>query len=355
MTEEQKGTIAIQEENNALALPKPEVFKGKLQAINQFQQIVHSNLIPEADYGVIPGTTKPTLLKPGAEKIAKLLNLADEYEIIDRQEDWQKGFFRYLIKCKLRHIGSSVVVAEGMGECNSMESRYRWREAKRICPLCGAETIIKSKREFGGGWICFTKMGGCGAKWADGASEVEGQKIGRVENEDIFSQVNTILKLSKKRALVDAALSAGRLSNVFTQDLEDASIKVNRPKVREKGVAEEIEEKVNKEVTVIVPETVEITDGWVAQTQEVHETAAAQKQTKETEIPTEPSKTLKSRREFREREFLASCMAKLGLTTEDVYERTSVNHVSEIADLHGAWEFLKRNNPPKPGDVNPDF
>jgi hypothetical protein len=43
----------------------------------------------------------------------------------------------------------------------------------------------------------------------------------RLDNEDIYSQVNTILKMAKKRALVDAALSAGRLSDVFTQDIED--------------------------------------------------------------------------------------------------------------------------------------
>jgi len=43
----------------------------------------------------------------------------------------------------------------------------------------------------------------------------------RVPNDDIFSQVNTILKMSKKRAMVDAALSAGRLSDLFTQDMED--------------------------------------------------------------------------------------------------------------------------------------
>ena len=43
----------------------------------------------------------------------------------------------------------------------------------------------------------------------------------RIENDDVFSQVNTILKMAKKRALVDAALSAGRLSEVFTQDIED--------------------------------------------------------------------------------------------------------------------------------------
>jgi len=72
--------------------------------------------------------------------------------------------------------------------------------------------------------LCFKKSGGCGAKWEDGAEEIESQTIGRVENEDIYSQVNTILKMAKKRALVDAALSAGRLSQVFTQDIEDMGL-----------------------------------------------------------------------------------------------------------------------------------
>jgi hypothetical protein len=43
----------------------------------------------------------------------------------------------------------------------------------------------------------------------------------RIDNDDIFSQVNTLLKMAKKRALVDAALSAGRLSDLFTQDMEE--------------------------------------------------------------------------------------------------------------------------------------
>jgi len=211
-------------ENNksvALALPDEVAFKRDIMAINRFQQVVHSNMVAGQDYGVIPGTTKPTLLKPGAEKIAKLLGLADQYEILDRQEDWNKPFFRYLIKCSLISVAHGTTISEGLGECNSMEAKYRWRESKRKCPACGAEAIIKGKTEYGGGWICFKKAGGCGAKWEDGDVEIESQSIGRVENDDIYSQVNTILKMSKKRALVDAALSAGRLSNVFTQDIED--------------------------------------------------------------------------------------------------------------------------------------
>lgn len=186
----------------ALALPDETQFRQDIQAINRFQAIVHQNLVVNQDYGVIPGTTKPTLLKPGAEKIAKLLGLSDQYEIIDRQEDWNKPFFRYLVKCKLIHVATQSLISEGLGECNSMESKYRWRWlSERDLPVgIDRSKLIAQERtaKTGGHWTVF-----------------------RFENDDIYSQVNTILKMSKKRALVDAALSAGRLSNVFTQDMED--------------------------------------------------------------------------------------------------------------------------------------
>lgn len=40
----------------------------QLQAIANFQTVVQNNLKSGQDFGVIPGTNKPTLLKPGAEK-----------------------------------------------------------------------------------------------------------------------------------------------------------------------------------------------------------------------------------------------------------------------------------------------
>lgn len=211
----------MSEETKSLTLPDENTFKHDIQAINRFQQVARANLVEGQDFGVIPGTSKPTLLKPGAEKIAKLLGLADQYEIIDRQEDWGKPFFRYLVKCSLVGVSHGVVISEGLGECNSMESKYRWRDTKRQCPECGKESIIRGKEEYGGGWLCFKKQGGCGAKFPYNDPVIADQPTGKVENEDIYSQVNTILKMAKKRALVDASLSAGRLSNVFTQDIED--------------------------------------------------------------------------------------------------------------------------------------
>jgi hypothetical protein len=36
------------------------------------------------------------------------------------------------------------------------------------CPKCGkVKPVIKGKAEYGGGWVCFKKKGGCGATWHD--------------------------------------------------------------------------------------------------------------------------------------------------------------------------------------------
>ena len=188
-------------------LPDAKVVEKKLKAIMVFQNICHKLMVDGHDYGVIPNTSKPTLLKPGAEKIAKLLELADSYEILDRQENWEEGsFFRYIIRCTLTHIGTGLVVSQGLGECNSMESKYRFRwvwssDAKQI----GIDTDIKTTKNV---WRRINTKNGVVFQF-------------RVLNDDIFSQVNTLLKMAKKRALVDASLSAGRLSDIFTQDIED--------------------------------------------------------------------------------------------------------------------------------------
>ena len=177
------------------------------------------------DYGTIPGTnTKPVLLKPGAEKLAAFFGLAVTYEIIEKVTDWTghehgEPFFYYHYKTKLLRQG--VVAGEGEGSCNSWETKYRYRKAERTCPECGAEAIIKGKSEYGGGWICFAKKGGCGAKFKDGDPAIESQHTGRVANPDVADIVNTIQKMAQKRSLVAAVLNATNASDWFTQDVED--------------------------------------------------------------------------------------------------------------------------------------
>ncbi|EGO2729429.1 hypothetical protein CYR81_11230 [Enterococcus faecalis] len=142
----------------------------QLQAISNFQTVVQENLKSGQDFGLIPGTNKPTLLKPGAEKIQMLFGVTSEYEEIERIQDYDNGFFAYTIKCTLSKNGQKIT--EGMGHCNTKEKKY-----------------IK---------------------------------------QDPFTLANTCLKMAKKRAQIDATLTIASLSEVFTQDMEDLQEFVQR-------------------------------------------------------------------------------------------------------------------------------
>jgi hypothetical protein len=220
MNETSNQTVAIRNESRPFVLPDEVQLTTDMQAIIRFQQIVHANMVAKLDYGIIPGTgNKPTLLKPGAEKIVKLLGLSDDYEIVDRTEDWTRGFFRYLIKCKLATFGTCAFVAAGVGECNSMESKYRWRWV--------FQSQLPSNLQGDTGKVDRDKLPYRTITVNKGKPNAYDTKQYRTDNDDIYSQVNTLLKMAKKRALVDAALSAGRLSDVFTQDIEDMAIAAN--------------------------------------------------------------------------------------------------------------------------------
>lgn len=185
----------------------------------QFQQFIKEYMVEGEDFGLIPGNQKKSLWKSGADKLCEVYGLSDSYRVIDRLVDFDRGLFDYEIECTLSRDGFTI--ATGLGSCSSYEGRYRWRDSKYKCPDCGKETIIKGKEEYGGGYFCLTKKGGCGAKFTDGDDRITGQTIGQVENDDIATLKNTILKMAKKRAKVDATLSATRSSGVFTQDIGD--------------------------------------------------------------------------------------------------------------------------------------
>ena len=192
------------------------------QELEVLQQFFQSVMVKDQDYGIIPGTAKPTLLKPGAEKLAELYGYAPIVkEPIAETVDTETGFYRARVTVQLVSKRTGVIMAEGVGEANTKEGRYRWRNAERTCPSCGASAIIKGKAEYGGGWVCFTKKGGCNAKFRDDDVSITGQPQGRIENDDPFTLWNTVLKMAKKRGLVDAVLSSTRSSGLFTQDVED--------------------------------------------------------------------------------------------------------------------------------------
>lgn len=220
---------AVRERSSVLLAPVMDVSTAT-KRLQEFQAFCASYLKEgiDEDYGTIPGTKKKALLKPGADKLAEIYGLADEYQIVSEVENWDTGLFDYKVKCVLTSRRDDSFVGTGLGSCSSYESKYRWRDAQKKCPQCGAESIIKGKAEFGGGWLCWTKKSGCGAKFKDGDESIEKQVSGRVENPDIIDTKNTVLKMAKKRAKIDAIIGVTRSSGIFTQDMEDISIVVTK-------------------------------------------------------------------------------------------------------------------------------
>lgn len=212
--DENMNPVIVTDQAASQPLTAQEI-KGQVQRIQEVMQAVMEE---GYHYGVIPGTQKPTLLKPGAEKLIVTFRLAPLLEV--ERIDLGSGHREYQVKCTLVHIPTGRTFGEGIGSCSTLESKYRWRQGERLCPHCGRATIIKGKAEYGGGWLCFAKKGGCGAKFAEHDTAITSQSTGRAENPDIADVYNTVLKMSKKRALVDATLTATAASDIFTQDLE---------------------------------------------------------------------------------------------------------------------------------------
>ena len=164
-----------------------------MNKIAQMQSVVQKTLKQGHDFGEVPGTNKPTLLKPGGEKICMLFGLNPEYDFLQTTEDYDKEFFSYNIKCTLFRNGQAV--AQGVGSCNSKEKKYRFINVNSI-----PANYIGPSEEY---------------------VDKYGMKKYKISNPDICSLVNTILKMAKKRAFIDAVLQVASLSEVFTQDLED--------------------------------------------------------------------------------------------------------------------------------------
>ncbi len=177
-------------------------------------------MIDGCHYGTVPGCgTKKVLLKPGAEKLCLSFRFAPRYEIT--AADLPGGHREYDVECNLSSIVDGTFIGSGVGCCSTMESKYRFRKAEQTCPQCGEIAIIKGKKEYGGGWLCFKAKGGCGAKFKDGDPEIENQEMGRIEHDNPADYYNTVKKNGKETRMIDAVLSSTAASDIFEQDLEE--------------------------------------------------------------------------------------------------------------------------------------
>ncbi len=191
---EEKTLVKIEE--SAMTL---DAVVGQVKLIQKLMQTV---LKEGEHYGTIPGTNKPTLYKPGAEKLCLTFRLEPDYEII--KEIREKDFIAYTVKCKLHPMEVT-----GIGSCNSRETKYRYHSQSTGRPVPKEYWDNRDSAILGG------------PQYTTRKKDKQWLIYEQVENENPWDLDNTLVKMACKRALVAATLNATAASDIFTQDIED--------------------------------------------------------------------------------------------------------------------------------------
>lgn len=164
--------------------------------VNLMQDVMQQVMHEGTHYGTIPGTKSKSLYKAGAEKLMATFRLAAKPDVCDLSAG---GEIAYRVTVNLLSANGAFVGA-GIGECSSAEDKYSWRAA--VCDEEWDDTPESRRR----------------IKYAKWQGRVEKKKQVRTNPSDV---ANTILKMAKKRAQVDAVITATAASDIFTQDIED--------------------------------------------------------------------------------------------------------------------------------------
>lgn len=173
--------------------------KDVVQQVKLMQQLMKSVMKENIHYGIIPGCPKPSLWKPGAEKILLTFKLAadcvEETGSVENDDE-----ITYKIKCNLTHYPTGMLIGSGNGSCSSKEKKFKTRAILKYKATEEEKTIALREEK-------------------------------RTKNNKVFSVIivpvephdvqNTVYKIACKRALVAAVLNATAASDIFTQDLED--------------------------------------------------------------------------------------------------------------------------------------
>ena len=186
---------------NEIQKYKEPMTAAKIKAqVQLIQEVMKAVMEKDVHYGIIPGTQKPTLYKPGSEKLLSTFHIGVDPSgdsVIDLSTPDE---VHYRVAARGFEQGSGNLLGVGIGECSSNEEKYKWR--KPVCDEEFAETPDDQKR------IAWKKYDG----------KPYQQKQIRTKPADV---ANTILKMAKKRAQIDMTLTVTAASDIFDQDLED--------------------------------------------------------------------------------------------------------------------------------------
>lgn len=158
-------------------------------------------MVDGVDFGKIPGCgDKPTLFKPGSEKILSMFRIGVDPMVEDLSN---AEHVRFRVKLRLFSMNDGTEIGMGIGEASSEEEKYCWRAA--VC----AEEFTKAEQE-----------GRARIKWKKGSKGGAAYSVTQVRTNPA-DVANTVLKMSKKRAQIDAVLTSTAASDIFGQDIED--------------------------------------------------------------------------------------------------------------------------------------
>lgn len=162
--------VVLHESYRPTLVLAPDEAKALVDQVKAFQRSV---LVEGTDFMKIPGTPKPSLLKPGAERLMQVFGLGHRMEQLEVDRD---------------------------GDGKQTGVTYRCTVTKMMAD--GRELTVSS---------------------CDGHASIEEPKWRR-------APWNTIIKMAQKRALVGATLTATATSGLFTQDMEDMEPREERPR-----------------------------------------------------------------------------------------------------------------------------
>jgi hypothetical protein len=167
---------------------------------NQLRSMMKAILREGTDYGTIPGTPKPSLWKPGAEKLLQWFGFGHEIVKADTERNEDGSRLGVTYRCtvtKEMQDGRKVTVATCEGYAGYDEDSFfiTEQDARRKAEASERKWARKDNRA--------PKP----EKWENAA--------------EYRAPWNSVIKMAQKRSLVGAALQATSASTLFTQDLED--------------------------------------------------------------------------------------------------------------------------------------
>lgn len=176
-------TAVILTNNNSLTVTR-EALNDLAEKRKLLKEFIRSQLVKDVDYGLVPGCgDKPSLLQPGAEKLGMLFQLRAEYDLVFKEIDIVNNLVMLSYKCSIVHIPSGKKIAECEAFCSSQEKKYAEK-----------------------------------TEWTQHAN---GQKTTAKVPQKISDILNTIAKMSQKRAYVGGIKKATGASDFFTNDIDD--------------------------------------------------------------------------------------------------------------------------------------